>query len=98
MERASDECVGGPPGANFLDNFGGVTGPGSKALTSVDNISGSNSGGWEKIVGPPPLLDKFGWGLCRFSIFGSGSTSVEDVDASIEVPGRNMPCGYVGSK
>ena len=44
------------------------------------------------------LLDKFGWGPCKFEIFGSGLTSVEDVDAPIGFLGEDMPCGYVGSR
>ena len=37
MKKASDESVGGPPGVNISDNFGGFTASGLKALASVDN-------------------------------------------------------------
>ena len=46
MERASNECVGGTPGANISDVYGWVTAPGLKSLAFVDNISGSHSNGW----------------------------------------------------
>ena len=35
---------------------------------------------------------------CRFGIFCSGSTSVEDVDAPGRSPWENMPCDYVWSR
>ena len=63
MERSSNECVGGPPGANISDVYGWVTAPGLKALASVDNISGSRSNGWGKFVGPRRLLGKVGRNL-----------------------------------
>ena len=44
------------------------------------------------------LLDIFGLGLCRFGIFGSGLTSVEDVNDPDRSPRDDMPCGYVGSQ
>ena len=52
LKRASDERVGGPPGANILDSSGGVMAPGSKSLASVEYISGSCGGGWRQFVGP----------------------------------------------
>ena len=53
---------------------------------------------WVYLARDQRLLEKFGRGPCRFRIFGSGLISVEDVDSPIEVPGRDMPCGYVGSR
>ena len=44
------------------------------------------------------LLENFGQGPCRFRIFGSVSTSVENVDDSVEVPGRDMPWEYIGGQ
>ena len=41
------------------------------------------------------MLEIFGRCPCRFGIFRSGSTSVEDVDAPVQSPGEDMPCGYV---
>ena len=51
---------------------------------------------WRYLAQDRRLLQKFGWGLCRFRVFGLGLMSVENIDASIEVPGRDMPCVYVG--
>ena len=45
LKGTSDECVGGPLGANISDNPRGVTDPGLKGLELVDNISGSCGGG-----------------------------------------------------
>ena len=53
---------------------------------------------WRYLSQDRRLFDKFGRGPCRFGIFELGSTSVEDVDAPIEVPGEDMPCGYIGSQ
>ena len=55
-------------------------------LKAVEDIWPKNDVCWRSLVGVP----------CRFGISGSGSTSVEDVDAPIKVPGEDMPCGYVG--
>ena len=38
MEKASNERVGGPLGANISDGSRGVMAPGSKALALVDNV------------------------------------------------------------
>ena len=42
MEKASDEHVRRPPGANISDDCVGVTALGLNALASVDNIPGSH--------------------------------------------------------
>ena len=63
MEGASDEHVGGPPGANISDGRGGVTAPGLKALVLVDNISGICGSGWEQFVGQRRMLVKIGRSL-----------------------------------
>ena len=150
LKGSSDKRVGRPPGANISDGPWEVTALGSKALASVDNISGSHGGGWGKFMGPRRLLGKlrrnlavllrryswpdgdhgspnvcciyldgnhigwnwfwqrsggcgdgkillaweqclleiFGQGPCCFGIFGSGLTSVEDVDAPNWSPRR----------
>ena len=46
MKGYSDDRVRGTLGDNISDSPGGVMVPGSKALASVDNISGSRGGGW----------------------------------------------------
>ena len=51
---------------------------------------------WIYLARDQRLLEKFGRGLCRFGIFGSGLTSVEEVDALIKFLGVDMPCGYLG--
>ena len=53
---------------------------------------------WRYVAQYQRMLEKFGRGPRWFEIFGSGSTSVEDVDALIQVPGVDMPCDYVGSQ
>ena len=58
MERAYNDCVGGQPGANISYGTGGVMALGSKALVSVDNISGRRGGGWENFVRLKRLLGK----------------------------------------
>ena len=63
MNGDFDERVRGPSGANILDCPRGVTAPSLKALVLVDDISGSHSGGWVKLVGPRRLLRKFGRSL-----------------------------------
>ena len=42
------------------------------------------------------LLEIFGQGPCRFGIFGSVLTSVEDVDAPGLITGDDIPCVYGG--
>ena len=39
------------------------------------------------------LLQIFGWGSCRFGIFGSGSMSVEEVHDPDWIPGVGMTYG-----
>ena len=51
MEKAFNECVGGPPKVNISDSFGGATAPGLKTLASVDNNSSSSGGSWIQFVG-----------------------------------------------
>ena len=63
MEKASDNRVGGPPGVNISDGFGGFTAPFSKALVLVDNNSPIRGGGWRQFVVPQRLLEKFGINL-----------------------------------
>ena len=58
LKVAFDEHVRGPPGANNSDCPRGVMAPGLKDLASVDDISGSFSGGWGQFVGPRCLLVK----------------------------------------
>ena len=42
------------------------------------------------------LLQIFGRGPYWFGIFGSGSTSVEEIDAPDCNPGEDITCGYLG--
>ena len=63
LKGASDERIGGPPGANISDSPGGFTLPGSKYLSWVGDISGSRGGGWGQFVGPRRLLVKVGRSL-----------------------------------
>ena len=63
LKRASDERVGGPLGANIPDDPGGVMAPGFKFLASVDNISGSHSGGWRQFLIQQIMLGKVGRNL-----------------------------------
>ena len=63
MIRASDEHVGGSPGANISDVPRGFTTTGLKYLALVDNISGSCGGGWMKLVYLRRLLGKVGRSL-----------------------------------
>ena len=58
MERASDDRVGRPPGANISDGFGGFAVTGSKDLALVDNTSGSRGSGWGQFGVPQRLLGK----------------------------------------
>ena len=58
MERSSYDCVGGPPGSNISYGTGEVMALGSKALVSVDNISGCRGGGSGNFVGLKRLLGK----------------------------------------
>ena len=60
MDKASNKRVGGPPGVNISDGFGGVMAPGSKALASVDNNSSGTGGNWRQLVVLQLLLNKFG--------------------------------------
>ena len=60
LRRVSEERVGGPPGVNISNGPGGVTSPVLKALASVDDISGSQVGGWRQFMGPRSLLGKVG--------------------------------------
>ena len=50
MEKASDNRVGGPPGVNISDGFGGVAAPVSKALALVDNNSSSRGVSWRQFA------------------------------------------------
>ena len=43
------------------------------------------------------MLEIFGRGICWFIIFGSVLMSVEDVNNPNQIPGYDMPCGYIGS-
>ena len=68
-------------------------------ITSV----GINCGTGAEICGSKGLLAQdrrllhiFGRGACWFGIFGSGLTSVGDVDSPNSSPGVHMPCGYTG--
>ena len=63
MKEASNELVGGLPGVNIPDGFGGVTAPGSKSLALVGNNSSSCGGGWRQFVGLRRLLGKVRYGL-----------------------------------
>ena len=63
LKGASNERVGGPPGANISDSPGGVAAPGSKALASVDDIAESRGCSWGQFMGPRRLLGKVGRGL-----------------------------------
>ena len=42
------------------------------------------------------LLQIFGWGICRFGIFGLVSMSVEDIDSQDWSPGAGMYFGRLG--
>ena len=53
---------------------------------------------WIYVAQYQRMLEKFGRGLHWFGIFESGSTSVENVDALIQVPGVYMTCDYLGSQ
>ena len=66
-------------------------------ITSVETDCGARAeiyGGRKGLLDRDrSLLDIFGRGPCWFGIFGSGLTSVEDVDVLIGVSGENTPCG-----
>ena len=71
------------------------SGAGAAAATGRDYMPGTNVC-WRHFDQYQRLLEIFGQGPCWFGIFRLRSESVEDVDAPIEVPGEDVPCGYVG--
>ena len=81
------ETVGSP--TYVADIWLGIT------LVDTDCGAGAESSGSGKglLARDRRLLDILGRCPCRFGIFGSGSTSVEDVDALIGVLVEDMPCG-----
>ena len=86
------DTVGSP--TSVADIWSGLTSVG------IDCGSGAESyGGGEGLLARDRRLWQiFGWGSCRFGIFGSGSTSVGDVNAPDRIPGEDMPCGYIWSR
>ena len=64
----------------------------------IDSGSGTESCGGRKILlaRDRRLLEIFGRCPCGFGIFGSGSTSVDDINAPYWSPREDMPCGYIG--
>ena len=64
------------------------------AAAAVRDYGPKTNAFWIYLARDRRLLEKFGWGLCWFGIFGSVLTLVEDVDAPIEVPGVYIPCVY----
>ena len=74
--------------ASAEDIWSGITSVG------VDFGAGAESciGGKGLLVQDRRMLQIFGWVPCRFGIFGSISTSFEDVDAPDWSPGEDMPC------
>ena len=90
--RDLTETVGAP--TSVADIWSGII------LFDTDCGAGAESCGSRKglLARARHLLEIFCRGPCRFGIFRSLSTSVEDVDALIGVPGEYIPCGYVGSR
>ena len=70
-------------------------------LTSVETYCGSGAESCgirtRLLARDQRLLDISGRVPCRFGIFRSGLTLVEDVNALIWFPGEDIPCVYVGS-
>ena len=64
----------------------------------IDSGAGAEScgGGKRLLAQDRHLLEIFGRGPCRFGVFGLGSTSVEDVNATERSPWEDMPCVYIG--
>ena len=81
------ETVGSP--TSVADIWSGIT------SVETDCRSGEDSCGGRKVLFARDrrLLEIFGQGPSRFGIFGSVSTSVEDVDDPIGLLGEYMPCG-----